>query len=176
MKETSMKLFIIIVVGLLTSLNSPQHVLASNTAEKKTQEEIDELMRQAAKYYEEEQYTEAINLYRQAADHGNAWGQNNVAWLYATFKDPKHRNGKLAVYYALKATSQEPRNSHFFRTLAAAYARSGQFDQAITAQKKAIELLAEDKVFSEEIKQQLRVDNKKKLELYKNHQAYIDEH
>jgi len=176
MKGTYIKLCIIIVVGLLTSLNSPHHALASNTPEKKTREEVDELMRQAAKYYEEEKYAEAINLYRQAADHGNAWGQNNLAWIYATFKDPKYRNAKLAVYYALKATTQEPRNSHFFRTLAAAYARNEQFEQAIAAQEKAIELLSEDKVFSEEVKQELRVDNEKKLEIYKNHQAYVDKH
>ncbi len=174
MKEAYTKLFIVIAVGLLVLQNS-LHILASEEPKEKTQQEIDQLMRQAAKYYEEEQYAEAINLYRQAADHGNAWGQNNIAWLYATFRDPKYRNGKLAVYYALKATEQEPHNSHFFRTLAAAYARNGQFEQAIAAQKKAIELLSEDKVFSEEVKQQLRVDNEKKLELYKNHQAYIDE-
>lgn len=141
-----------------------------------TQAEVDDLMRQAAQLYTDEQYDEAIALYRQAADCGNAWGQNNVAWLYATFKDARLRDGKLAVYYARQATEQEPRNSHFFRTLAAAYARNGQFDKAVEAQRTALELLSDDTQFSEEVKAELRVDNERKLRLYQQHKAVVDEH
>lgn len=139
-----------------------------------TREQVDDLMRRAGKYYENTEYAEAIRCYRLAADHGNAWGQNNLAWILATFEDAHYRDGKAAVEYALKATAQEPRNAHFFRTLAAAYARNGQFDPAVTAQKNAIALLSEDTLFSEEVKAQLRVDHREKLALYEQRHAYVD--
>lgn len=92
-----------------------------------------------------------------------------------SIKDPQYRDGKLAVHYALKATEQESKNSHFFRTLAAAYARNEQFEEAIKTQEKAIELFTEDKLFSGEARETLHKGNQQKLGLYKKHQAYVDE-
>ncbi len=140
-----------------------------------TRQQVDEWMKKAGQLYAEEKYDDAIELYKRAADHGNAWGQNNLAWVYATFKDPQLRDGERAVHYAVKATEQEPQNSHFFRTLAAAYARNKEFDNAVEAQQKAIELLPGDKIFSEDVQEELRKDHQKKLDLYRNQQAYIDE-
>ncbi|MCP4374223.1 MAG: tetratricopeptide repeat protein, partial [Deltaproteobacteria bacterium] len=162
LKLTMFKMIVVLIIGFLI-LGTSSSVSRAEKHQKVSREDIDEWMKNAGQLYAEEKYAEAIQLYRQAADHGNVWGQNNLAWIYATFKDPKYRNGKLAVHYALKATAQESKNSHFSRTLAAAYARDGQFDNAIETQEKAIELFAEDKTFTGEAREKLRQDNQEKL-------------
>ena len=139
-----------------------------------SREQVDEWGRQSVQFWAEKKYADAIRIGRKAADQGNAWAQNNVAWTLATCEDAGLRDGKLAVFYALKAVEQEPRNYAFVRTLAAAYARNSQFGEAIAAQKTAMNLFAEDRLFSGEMREKLRADNPKKLELYGKHEAYVD--
>ena len=141
----------------------------------KSQPDVNQLMAAAAESYAQGKYAEAIAHYRQAADSGNAWGQNNLAWIYATVKQPELRDGAKAVAYALKATAQEPQNAAFCRTLAAAHARAGQFEKAIAAQEKFLALLAADQTLAAELKQQLRADHQAKLALYRKQQAYVDD-
>lgn len=80
---------------------------------------------------------------------------NNLAWLFATHKNPKFRDGEKAVQLAAKAcllTDQS--NATYLDTLAAAYAELGRFDEAVQTAQKAVELgrasgqssLAEDMV------------------------------
>ena len=167
-----MRIFILIGITIALVLTS----LRGGWAEEQpaSREQIDEWMRQSAQFWAEKSYADAIRVGRRAADQGNAWAQNNVAWALATCEAAEFRDGKLAVSYALKAVEQEPRNYAFVRTLAAAYARNGQFDEAVAAQKKAIDLFPEDRLFSGEMREQLRADNPKKLNLYQNHQAFVD--
>lgn len=64
---------------------------------------------------------------------------NNLGWILATSPDPKTRNGKKAVEVARSACElthfQEPR---LLGTLAAAYAESGQFSDAVQTTERAI--------------------------------------
>jgi tetratricopeptide (TPR) repeat protein len=66
---------------------------------------------------------------------------NNLAWLFATHKNPKFRDGEKAVQLAAKAcllTNQN--NATYLDTLAAAYAEIGRFDEAVQTAQKAVEL------------------------------------
>jgi tetratricopeptide (TPR) repeat protein len=69
---------------------------------------------------------------------------NDAAWVLATSRDAALRNGTEAVTlaeHAAKLTSaKEPA---LMATLAAAYAETGRFDQAVELEKRAIELAAE---------------------------------
>jgi tetratricopeptide (TPR) repeat protein len=64
--------------------------------------------------------------------------RNNVAWVLATASDSSIRDGARAVGFAQEAVqlsgSREPR---FLRTLAAAYAESGRFSEAISVAQQA---------------------------------------
>lgn len=169
-----------LLIGILGSCllcGSPRLALTEETPPSAdvARQQADEFMKQAGQAYAAEQFAEAIARYRQAADLGNAWGQNNVAWMYATFRDAQFRDGAFAVAYALKATTQEPANAAFVRTLAAAYARVGEFDKAIAAQQRFIELLTDDQILTDAVKAELRDDHAEKLKRYQSHEAYVDD-
>jgi tetratricopeptide (TPR) repeat protein len=64
-----------------------------------------------------------------------------LAWLQATCPDDALRNGRHAVGLALKACELTGwRDAGAIATLAAAYAETGRFDEAVEMQKKATEL------------------------------------
>ncbi|MCZ6454002.1 MAG: hypothetical protein O6909_07155, partial [Alphaproteobacteria bacterium] len=50
-------------------------------------------------------YAEALKWYRQAAEQGDANAKNNTAWILATAKDSKLRNGALAIRLAQQAVA-----------------------------------------------------------------------
>lgn len=166
------------IAGMLAALLILAMASAGRAAEQQevSREQIDEWMKQSAELYAKGEFAESVKLGRMAADHGNVWGQNNVAWVLATCRAAEARDGKLAVQYALQAVEQEPENYAFVRTLAAAYARNGEFDKAIAAQERANELFQDDKLFTGDTREQLRKDNAEKLALYQKHEAYIDDH
>ena len=65
---------------------------------------------------------------------------NNLAWLLATSPDDALRDGKRAIGIATKACeTTEWQQPHIVSTLAAAYAETGDFDQARTFSQKAVE-------------------------------------
>jgi tetratricopeptide (TPR) repeat protein len=73
------------------------------------------------------------------SDDGNAL--NNLAWVLATNPADATRDGKRAVELAMKATTLPGGNVPIvFRTLAAAYADSGDFSKAIETAQHAIDL------------------------------------
>ena len=89
-------------------------------------------------------------LLREAANHYETALQsepdsplplNNLAWLMSAGLDDSLRNGARAVELARKANRISKQNNPFYvRTLAAAYAETGQFDVAIETAQTASEL------------------------------------
>jgi protein O-mannosyl-transferase len=87
---------------------------------------------------------------REAADHYEKALQsepdlilalNNLAWLMSAGPDDSLRNDTLALELAKKANAlSNNSNALFVRTLAAAYAQAGQFENAIETARKASEL------------------------------------
>jgi tetratricopeptide (TPR) repeat protein len=69
--------------------------------------------------------------------------RNNIAWVLATSSDPSIRDGARAVDFAQQAVMLTGgRDPHFVRTLAAAYAESSRFSEAIAAAEQAIAIAA----------------------------------
>jgi protein O-mannosyl-transferase len=72
-------------------------------------------------------------------DNGNA--MSNLAWVFATSPDQSLRNGAKAVELAEQALRLSGgRIPILFRTLAAAYAESGRFSEAIQTAQQGIDL------------------------------------
>jgi tetratricopeptide (TPR) repeat protein len=66
---------------------------------------------------------------------------NNLAWVLATFPEDSVRNGSKALALAERARPIVGDSSPgFLRTLAAAFAECGQFDQATRTAERAVEL------------------------------------
>ncbi len=94
---------------------------------------------------------------------------NELAWIFATVKDEKYRDGKKAVKYALKA-SELGYNYKNLDTLSAAYAEYGRFEDAIKIQNKAINLCVAEKDCGERLPQLLN-----RLEYYKKKEPWREE-
>jgi tetratricopeptide (TPR) repeat protein len=86
---------------------------------------------------------EAIAHAEQAVElwPGNAVFLNNLAWILATAPQVSLRNGPRAVELATQATlASGSNNPAIIRTLAAAYAETGQFSNAVRTAEEALQL------------------------------------
>jgi len=90
---------------------------------------------------------------------------SNRAWLLATCPDSGYRDGQKALESAQKAMGLNPGACNL-DILAAAYAETGQFEEAIATQKKAIALLKES-----DIGEELTV-YKQRLRTYETHKPW----
>jgi tetratricopeptide (TPR) repeat protein len=84
---------------------------------------------------------EARQRYRQVAPRAAAWlnAERRQAWQMATDRDPKHRNGALALLKAEVVTqATEEGDANALDTLAAAQAELGRFDAAVPTAGKAL--------------------------------------
>jgi tetratricopeptide (TPR) repeat protein len=89
---------------------------------------------------------------------------NNLAWLLATGPDSTLNDGTNAIGFAEEAAMTTARtNGTYLDTLAAAYARAGQFSNAATIQKEAIGLVKDE---------QSKKDYSTRLRLYESGHAY----
>lgn len=92
---------------------------------------------------------------------------NLLAWLLATTPQADVRDGSWALLFAKRAcAATEYNNPRFLDTLAAAYAETGQFEEAIQIAQEAIQraLAKKQKHLAEEIR--------KHLKMYQAHQPY----
>jgi len=112
--------------------------------------------------------TEAIADYEKALtlEPKNSGVLNNLAWVLATSPTESLRDGKRAIELAkLACEVTEYQQAHIVSTLAAGYAETGDFDNAVTWSKKAVEL------GTEQLKPQLG----KELESYQAKKPWREE-
>jgi tetratricopeptide (TPR) repeat protein len=85
-----------------------------------------------------ERYGDAIRDYLKVIelDPMSGGSYNNLAWLFATAKDPRYRDCKKAIAFAQKALEMG-KNGAWMDTLAAAYAECGSFREAIKVETEA---------------------------------------
>jgi tetratricopeptide (TPR) repeat protein len=103
----------------------------------------------AQRYLHDKQLADAVKHFREALrnrpdvgtiDGSNMWA-NNLAWILATSKDAKLRNGEEAVLWATKSCAADQRKSPAtLDTLAAALAEVGRFDEAIRVAEEVLAL------------------------------------
>jgi protein O-mannosyl-transferase len=120
-----------------------------------------------------------LGQYREASKHFNAALLSNpdwtdalkgYAWMLATCPDSSIRNGPHAVELARHACElTHYRKAVFVGTLGAAFAETGQFDQAMLMSKKAIKLANEN---GETI---LVEQNQRLMKIYMAHKAYHEQ-
>ncbi|MFO0889511.1 MAG: tetratricopeptide repeat protein [Isosphaeraceae bacterium] len=65
---------------------------------------------------------------------------NNLAWLLATCEDAKQRRPSDSVAYARRALALDPDQGTYWNTLGAAYYRMKEWDQAVKALERSMEL------------------------------------
>lgn len=92
-------------------------------------------------YAKKAQYQQAIADYTQALEKKPHYlTYIGLAWIFATSKNDKYRNGPRAVELAQKAVEIR-RKANSLDTLAAAYAETGRFKEAVETQEEALDLL-----------------------------------
>ncbi|MEM7218159.1 MAG: hypothetical protein AAF515_07320 [Pseudomonadota bacterium] len=96
-----------------------------------------------------------IQLLRRAVDGGAIGASNRLAWHLATHSDPGLRDGVAAVRYAQLAITHR-RSANSLDTLAAAYASSGRFADAVGAQTQALAQLQEGSELEPEFRTRLQ--------------------
>jgi tetratricopeptide (TPR) repeat protein len=93
---------------------------------------------------------------------------NSLAWFFATCPDRSGRNGKKSIELATKSCELTKwKDAHLLDTLAAAFAETGDYDQAIKRQSEAIKLY--------EGPADVRSGMEKRLALYRHHHPCRDE-
>jgi tetratricopeptide (TPR) repeat protein len=89
-------------------------------------------------------YKKALKYMKDASEERSSL-LNNLAWLLATSTDDSLRNGKESIQLGKEACElTDFKAAHILSTLAAGYAETGDFDEAIKWSSKAVELGATD--------------------------------
>jgi tetratricopeptide (TPR) repeat protein len=104
-------------------------------------------------------YNEAIRI-----NPEGAWPYGARAWLWATCRSDKIRDGKNAVESATRACELcDWKDANAISALAAAHAEAGDFESAVKWQSKAIELATDEKN---------KDDYRTRLKLYQEKKPY----
>ncbi len=101
---------------------------------------------------------------------GDRGASNNIAWIYATHPDSRFRNGAKAVELMQPLAAAPDCDANFLDTLAAAYAETGRFDDALKYMDIAIDRARATDKTPESI-----ADMQRRAALYKTHQPYRDQ-
>lgn len=122
-------------------------------------------------------FNKAKQYFQKAADMDSVEGCSALAGFYASCEDDQFIDGAKAVQYAEKAVSLIPKAPEFEGTVwgayAAAQARIGQFDKAIQASQKSIELIGKNELYLDKARLSGLADERLHLELYKKHQPFV---
>ncbi|MBC8427221.1 MAG: hypothetical protein H8E00_01035 [Deltaproteobacteria bacterium] len=102
-------------------------------------EEADRAFREGQALFKWSLYEQGVADFEKSWRLGNVAALNALAWHFAACKDPKQHDGKRAVELALKLTKLKAGKNEL-DTLAAAYARNGQFKEAVNTQVRALSL------------------------------------
>jgi len=89
-----------------------------------------------------EQYSEATNVLIRSMElePSDYFAFNNLAWLHATARDIRFRDGGRAIEYAQRALVLAPSDYRVWSTLAESYYVSGQYARARRAAEEALRL------------------------------------
>ncbi len=91
----------------------------------------------------------------------------HLSWILSTHEDKKYRNGQEAVKLATKLCDITQNIQPLaLDALAAAYAETGRFDEAVTTAKKGLELA------EQQGPKKLVLGLKKRLQLYQEERPY----
>jgi serine/threonine-protein kinase len=126
--------------------------------------DLGQVLQQQGRYAEAEQaYLGAVK-----AQPASAPAYDALARFLATCPDDKARDGKRAVEYATTACERTGwKTPLYLDTLAAAYAETGQFEEAVRYQTRALE--------DQTLKGDLRTAARKRLELYRQKKPFRDQ-
>lgn len=93
-------------------------------------------------YYNKGEYGKAIEDYSKAIEINPKFTDpyNGIAWIYATAKDKRYRNGKKAVEFAKKSLKLKPDYVGAMDTLAASYVENKQPEKAYFTYLKVMEM------------------------------------
>jgi len=113
----------------------------------------------------------AVQEYRKILSVKPNWAipANSLAWILATDRNKKLRNGIEGVQWALIACKNDGRkNPEYLDTLAAAYAEAGRFEEAVRTARESLNLARSeaDADLAEEVE--------KRLHLYKAKKAFTE--
>ncbi len=99
-------------------------------------------------YLSRENYEKTISVYEKAIslDPNNAHALNNLAWLFATCENKELRNSKRAVMLAQRAADQMEA-PHILDTLAESYYADGQYREAVSVGKRALNLVKNNRSY-----------------------------
>ncbi len=114
----------------------------------------------AALFVRQNNFAAAVRQYGQALriNPDLVEAQNNLAWLLATCPDAAFRNGPRAVELARSADRLSGGNrAPVLDTLAAAYAETGQYPEAVATARRALDAAKEQAAVAEGIRARLRL-------------------
>jgi tetratricopeptide (TPR) repeat protein len=101
-------------------------------------------------YYSKNNFKGTIDAYETSLslDPDNSKVLNNLAWLYATCEEERFKDPDRALVLALRAVELEVA-PHILDTLAESYYVNGLYDEAVSAEKRALALAPYDRFYYE---------------------------
>ena len=98
--------------------------------------------------YGDGKFEETIDAYETgiSLEPDNARILNNLAWLYATCEDESFQEPQRALILARRAAELETA-PHILDTLAESYYVNGQFEKAIAAERRALDLVKRNRTY-----------------------------